>query len=273
MEHFIHAGLLTRKVMVTVVGAGGTGSHVINGLVQLHTAMTALGHPGGLKVTVIDDDTVSESNVGRQAFVWSDIGQPKASVLVNRLNQAFGLDWNARVARLGGGDGCKLEACDLVIGCVDNRAARAAINGSAGQTVRYAGPMYWLDMGNRQDDGQVVLGELGTTYAANGRPAPPRLPTIADLFPETVNPDLDQGDSAPSCSLAEALEKQNLFINRAMALHGLNLLWQLFRYGRIDHHGVFVNLASGRSTPLAIDPTAWERFGYRIEAASRPVAA
>jgi len=35
-----------------------------------------------------------------------------------------------------------------------------------------------------------------------------------------------------------------------------------FRYGRLTHHGQFVNIKSGRVTPLAIDPEAWKRFGY-----------
>ena len=266
MEHFIHGPLLTREVSVTVVGAGGTGSHIVNGLVQLHTAMTALGHPAGLHVTVVDDDTVSESNVGRQAFVWSDIGLPKASVLVNRLNNAFGLTWSARIGRIGENKAL-LEVADIVIGCVDNRAARAEIaSGPVGRGWENRAS-YWLDLGNRQDDGQVLLGQRAASR--NGQV---RLPTIADLFPETVNADLDKGDDMPSCSLAEALEKQNLFINRAMAMHGLNLLWQLFRHGRIDHHGLFVNLASGRSTPLPVDPAAWERFGYKCEAAAQVAA-
>jgi len=262
MEHFIQPNLLRRPVEITVVGAGGTGSHVINGLVQLHTAMVALGHPGGLKITVIDDDTVSESNVGRQAFVWSDIGQPKAEVLVNRLNQAFGLNWTAEVGRIGEGDDSGgIRRTDMVIGCVDNRKARNAI------TKGFAAGAYYLDMGNRQNDGQIVLGELGqgaNVHALNGKMRL-RLPTVADLFPETVNEGLDASDDQPSCSLAEALEKQGLFINRAMALHALNLLFKLFRYGRIESHGVFVNLATDRVSPLAIDPQTWKRFGYVVE--------
>jgi len=262
MEHFIHANLLKSRVRVTVVGAGGTGSHVVNGLVQLHTAMLALGHPGGLEVQVIDDDTVSESNVGRQAFVWSDIGQPKADVLVNRLNQAFGLDWTAEVMRLEparstGSPG----STDLVIGCVDNRKARKAI------VQRFPSGSYYLDMGNRQNDGQIVLGELGNQKSIHAYGAQPRLrlPTVADLFPETVDDQLDAEDDQPSCSLADALEKQNLFINRSMALHGLNLLWRLFRHARIESHGAFVNLATDRVSPLAIDPVTWKRFGYDVE--------
>lgn len=258
MTYTIEPHWLERKVRVLVVGAGGTGSHVINGLVQLHTALIALGHPAGLHVTVIDDDTVSESNVGRQAFVWSDIGQPKATVLVNRLNQAYGLNWDAHTARLSNDEDHWNFTGEMVIGCVDNRAARSAIS-------KLKRPSLWLDMGNSVNEGQIVLGELGNrpTVWVRGEKRL-RIPTIADLFPETANAQLDAADDAPSCSLAEALEKQGLFINRAMALHGLNLLWLLFRHGSLDHHGLFVNLANGRTQPLMIDPATWARMGYSV---------
>lgn len=263
MEHFIIPDLLQRKVRIVVVGAGGTGSHVINGLVQLHTALLALGHPAGLHVTAFDDDTVSESNVGRQAFAWSDIGANKASVLINRLNQAFGLDWEACPERIGVSQTGRLRMRpDLVIGCVDNRLARKAIASTFGYG-------YWLDIGNNQNDGQVILGEIGegpyVTWRGKKRL---RLPTVADLLPEAVDERLDQTDDQPSCSLADALEKQSLFINRAMALHALNLLWKLFRLARLEAHGVFVNLATDRSSPLMIDPEAWGRFGYQVKQAA-----
>lgn len=79
---------------------------------------------------------------------------------------------------------------------------------------------------------------------------------------------LDATDDQPSCSLVEALEKQSLFINRAMALHGLNLLWKLFRTARLEAHGVFVNLATDRTSPLLIGPDTWGRFGYQVKEAA-----
>jgi len=252
MLHTIKPELLQRKVKVVVIGAGGTGSQVIPGLVSLHMAMVALGHPGGLDVTVVDNDAVSEANVGRQNFFLSDVGRHKATVLVNRVNMLYGLGWKAQVARLGKDTVSKIWT-DIVIGCVDNREARACI-------VRSFRDCYYLDFGNRKNDGQCILGELND-YGSKKRID--QLPHAGDLFPEIMDPSKEEDDDTPSCSLAEALQKQSLFVNRLVASWGLNLLSELFCSGQISHHGVFVNLKSGRSSPLPIDREAWERLGYK----------
>lgn len=248
--HFLKPRLLTRPVEVLVVGAGGTGSQVLTGLAQLHTAMLALGHPGGLKVHVMDEDLVSEANVGRQMFFPADVGLSKARVLVNRINMTMGTDWQASHQRLLESD---VVHTDIVIGCVDNRKARKAIL----QSCRDA---YWLDIGNRLHDGQVILGEIPSRHGVDKSKV--RLPHAADLFPEIVDETQEAEDDTPSCSLAEALEKQSLFVNRGVALYALNLLWELFRHGQISYHGVFVNLKTAKSSPLAIDEAVWQRFGY-----------
>ena len=71
MTHSIPRAMTERARRIAVVGAGGTGSAVIPSLARLHHAMLELGHPGGIDCVVYDDDTVSESNVGRQGFLWS----------------------------------------------------------------------------------------------------------------------------------------------------------------------------------------------------------
>ena len=45
-EHLLPAKLLKERVRVLVVGCGGTGSTMATGLVYLHQAMLAYGHPG-----------------------------------------------------------------------------------------------------------------------------------------------------------------------------------------------------------------------------------
>jgi PRTRC genetic system ThiF family protein len=256
--HHIHPSLLSDTVPVALVGCGGSGSQMLTGLARLHTAMVALGHPGGLEVTVYDPDAVSASNVGRQLFSHSDVGLNKAIVLTHRVNSFFGLNWLAEPRSYTAGDGRDA----LVISCVDSRAARKEI--AREQTMRY-----WLDMGNRQHDGQVVLGEGEHHYQHRWTRDAYRLPLVSELFPEIIDDTQDGDNDGPSCSLAEALERQSLFINQAVVTFALDLLFQLFRNGRLVHHGAFINLAAGLVQPLAIDPALWKRINPALKSSVR----
>ena len=84
-----------RPIRVLVVGAGGTGSAITMGLPYLDQALRVWGRFAGLEVLLMDADTVSETNCIRQPFSVSDIGQNKATVLVNRINLFWGMRWRA----------------------------------------------------------------------------------------------------------------------------------------------------------------------------------
>jgi PRTRC genetic system ThiF family protein len=256
--HHIHPELLQRQVRVLVVGCGGTGSAVVAGLPYLHQSLVARGHPGGLHVSVVDGDTISPTNCIRQPFSRSEIGQNKAVILVNRLNLFWGLKWEAVPVHLKPGTyisrsytGDDLRA-HIVIGCVDTRAARAAIRDAVSG---WSATSYWCDQGNIADGGQFILGE---PLNERNRRARLRLRTAAELFPEIVDPNLDD-DGQPSCSAAAALERQEPFINSTLAQHALALLARLFRYGEISYHGGFINLATGATSVVRIDPQYWKR--------------
>src|SRR6266567_6770663 len=162
--HRLHEELLQREVRALVVGCGGTGSAILGGLPYLHLSMLAQGHPCGLSVTVMDGDNVSPANSVRQPFARSEIGLNKAIVLVNRINLFWGLNWQAipqaltahTLAPSYSGYGEQHLRPDIVIGCVDTRAARAAI---AQSTAGFSGVGYTLDVGVSASSGQFVLGE------------------------------------------------------------------------------------------------------------------
>ena len=116
---------------------------------------------------------------------------------------------------------------------------------------------YWLDLGNNADSGQFVLGEpLNQRNRRRGL----RLRTVSELFPEVIQTELD-GDDLPSCSAAEALDRQEPFVNPTLANHALALLARLFRYGTISYHGAFVSLSCvGAVQGLRVDPKCWDRL-------------
>lgn len=252
-QHSLPGALLTKPVRITVVGCGGTGGSMAMGLPYLHQSMLAWGHPHGLDVTLIDGDQVSATNCVRQPFSASDIGQYKATVLINRINLFWGVQWNAAPEFLDESWG---RETDILIGCVDSRKARLMMQ----QSKAHKGCYYMLDIGNNSDSGQFILGQPQNSRNKRGSS---RLRTAAELFPELVDPSLDDAkDALPSCSAVEALTRQEPFVNQTLANQALALLARLFRYGSLSHHGCFVNLARGAVTPLLVDPQTWKRIAH-----------
>ena len=255
MAHSLSPDLLRRPVRVLVVGCGGNGSAVTAGLPYLHQAMLVHGHRGGLDVTLMDGDVVSVTNCVRQPFSQAEIGHSKAVVLVSRVNLFWGLNWHAVPEHFGAG--VNVDRIDILIGCVDSRAARRIIAEKV--TGRRSNVSYWLDLGNHSTGGQFVLGQ---PWNWQNKRSATRLRTVAELFPELIEPSLDN-DGQPSCSAIEALERQEPFVNATLANHALALLARLFRHGSITHHGAFVNVAGSRVQPLAADPSTWRGLRRR----------
>ncbi len=160
IEHSLPPGFLSRRpIRVLVVGAGGTGSAILMGLPYLDQAMRVWGHPYGLQVSIMDADTVSETNCVRQPFSASDIGQNKATVLINRINMFWGTKWSAEPSFFNERTLRRSydEVPDLLIGCVDTRAARKVIDQAVTRPMHAT--TYWLDIGNNAASGQYVLGQ------------------------------------------------------------------------------------------------------------------
>jgi len=219
----------------------------------LHQALLASGHPYGVRVFLVDGDRITETNCVRQPFSRSEVGLYKAVVLINRLNMFWGLDWEAvpQFVRCGQ----DVPDSDFLISCVDTRAARAVISRVVSLKSRRF--LYWMDGGNLADRGQFVLGQ---PLRKDRKDRAKRLPCVHELFPSIVNVRADKRDRLPACSAAEALQLQEPYTNSTLANHMLALLARLFRHGRIAYHGGFVNLATGRVTPLAVDPATWLRL-------------
>ena len=129
-----------------------------------------------------------------------------------------------------------------MIGCVDNRKARRAID----KWVLNSRVLYWLDLGNNASSGRFVLGQ--PKNSAN-RKKKDRLPTVAELYPEIVSTK-GREDDQPSCSAAEALTRQEPFINQNLAYQALGMLTQLLRRGSVSYQGGFCNLATGQVVPM-----------------------
>lgn len=259
--HYTHNDLIgaTNPVTVNLIGAGGTGSNVLTALMKMNHSMLALNH-AGLTVRLWDDDVVTEANIGRQCFAESEVGLPKAVALINRVNRWAGTNWKAEARRFQHSNLDELpeEGRSMIyLSCVDNVDARFDIAGIISQYGKHYhhrnAPRYWMDFGNGRRSGQVILSTVGELKQPKSKQYETvgNLPFITDEFGELLR-ESEATDDTPSCSVAEALGKQDLFINSAVATLGCELLWDLFRKGMTPYRGFFLNLTDFRTQPLSV---------------------
>jgi adenylyltransferase/sulfurtransferase len=136
---------LVRHATALVAGCGALGNEVLKNLLLL----------GWGKVIVIDLDVLELSNLSRSIlFRTEDIGQSKAHVMAKRaaeINadcQVIGLHGDLRLMVSAG----MVARVDIVFGCLDNIAARLALNDLIGQS-----KCLWIDGGLSIWEGTINL--------------------------------------------------------------------------------------------------------------------
>lgn len=172
--------LRTSKVLI--VGIGGLGCPAAQ-----YLAAAGIG-----KISLVDDDVVSGENLHRQIlFTDRDIGQPKATAAVNRLQQQNpDISLEAIVERVDAANVMSLvEPYDVVLDCTDNFDSRYLLNDAcvlAGKLLVY-GAAY-------QYEGQVAV---WNALCVDGT----RSPNYRDVFPdadEGLSVDCSQGGVMPT---------------------------------------------------------------------------
>ncbi|NWL02501.1 PRTRC system ThiF family protein [Flavobacterium collinsii] len=259
--HFADPYLISpaNPLTVNLIGAGGTGSKVLTALMEMNYSLIALGH-AGLSVRLWDDDLITDANLGRQRFAPCETGLYKSVALINRANRFMGTDWKAESVKFQKdtlGRPPKNAQANLYITCTDSVQSRfdvaeilASIQRNSPQRDT---PKYWMDFGNSQYTGQVVLSTISEIRQPDSQiyQTVPVLPFVTDEFGELLK-ESEALDGTPSCSLAESLEKQDLFINSSLAQLGCSLLWNLFRFGMTENRGFFLNLKNFQSNRLKV---------------------
>ena len=259
--HFTDGELIspTNPISVNLIGAGGTGSQMLTALARMSHALTELNH-AGLSVRLWDDDVITEANLGRQLFAESELGLYKSVALINRINRFFGTSWKADTVKFEKDRFGRLPEnakATTTITCVDNVQTRFNVAEILKEKVNYGSyrdePKYWMDFGNSQHTGQVFLSTVGAIRQPKSEKyeTVANLPFVTDEFGELLKYS-ETEDDTPSCSLAEALEKQDLYINSVLAQMGSSLLWNLFRNGLTENRGFFLNLKNFHSQPIKL---------------------
>ncbi|MBC6112446.1 PRTRC system ThiF family protein [Pedobacter fastidiosus] len=246
----------TNAVSVNLIGAGGTGSQLLTALARMNYALNSLGH-AGLQVTVFDPDQVENANLGRQLFCGHEVGMNKAVAICNRVNRFFGTNWKGIAGKFmyeNEDDRKNQFMANITLSCVDTVQSRLEIGEvltkhSNCQRKRDS-PMYWMDFGNTKDAGQVLLCSMRNIIQpiSNTFETVSALPAFLSEFEALGIAETNE----PSCSLAQALGRQDLFINSSLANLGASLLWSMFREGLIKYRGFYHNLKDFKTQPIRL---------------------
>ena len=243
------------RVYLTLVGAGGTGSHLASGLATIALALREMDISTDLRF--IDQDIVEEKNIGRQLFTAADLGRNKALALAQRIGGAYGMGI-AAISRFIDNKDTFLasdlapghaQVLNLVVGAVDNPAARALI---AKAVERAQGQLWWADAGNENHSGQIALGNSVDPH--RWRPALGMVDSLP--APHVIYPDLIK--KAPktakraSCADATAAGEQGLMVNRMVAAWALSLLND-FLLGQLKYFTLAFDLEFGGTQSRALD--------------------
>lgn len=263
MSYTVAINGVRRSPKIVVVGCGGTGGFVAEGMCRLLKNTD-------LELLLIDHDRVEPHNLVRQNFLAEDLDKFKSQALAERLARQYGrrvgysvypYDREILDEEVMGGLGRSVGR-GIIIGCVDNPAARRMI----AKNLQWED--WWIDAGNGYQSGQVLIGDTDTVDKLEGSfndtdqlvqhlPMPAlQLPTLLTVATE---PETRQQDCA------EAVEDnlQSPVINQVMATLVLDIMYKLLA-GKLTWMGVYVDMEAGTLKPVEAEPeTVARMFGIK----------
>ncbi|EGQ9284646.1 PRTRC system ThiF family protein [Vibrio parahaemolyticus] len=258
-NRFTDTLLTKRDLSIALVGCGGTGSFLAEELISLHNALVALDPHNNTRITFFDPSNVTEANLVRQKFFPTQIGLNKAEALVWTANNLYGKSFKAKPEAF---NPTIHTDYDIIITALDKPSTRLNLYKTFRDTRR---TRYWLDCGNDDRSGNVVLGELGMK-----KDNQVRLPTVCDLFDYENLSDADS--EIKSCSALESLTRQKLGINATCARLGGQLLFNLVIDASLTTHGAIFDIKDLYVTPLEINGNEWSfllRESYQADELQR----
>jgi molybdopterin/thiamine biosynthesis adenylyltransferase len=256
----------TASLRTIVVGAGGTGGRLIPPLMQVLRR--------GDSVAIVDGDHVEDRNLARQNFRPRDVGLNKAEVMAQRYRRE-GIEVDAYAAMLTrdnwreivAGTGRARSTGVVILGCVDNAAARALMEAI------YTAPSscLWIDGGNEMRGGQVVVStsvwpmkvsaphprdaekmrEINGNWSLDGMTA---MPQLLKTRPE----------DAAQASCQDRIDLQTVAVNQLSATCMLNVLACFLYKVPMSSCGAFFSTLN-TMCPIRVKRVNWDEYALMPE--------
>lgn len=240
-----------KKIHLVVIGLGGTGSHEADNILRIAKYLE-LQNKREFIITFVDGDSVEPKNIERQNFYQSDITKNKAEVQASRYGRLFGMsisivkDFIEDVKMLKEITFVE-DYFPIIISCVDNHSTRKMIYEMYKQM---PDRFIWLDSGNSQFSGQIVMGynSQHKLQKTDKEPSMFATPCIIEVFPEILKKE-DKFKSEVSCDDRAVENIQNIAANVTASTCQFNMLNQLLSEEGISTYMLKFNAKSGGVTP------------------------
>ena len=253
------------EATIVLVGCGGTGAFLADAIGRLLLGRAA-------RLFLVDHDRVEAHNTLRQAFERREIGRFKAEVLAERLARRYGREVGYSILPYDAGVHTALfregsSAVSLLVGAVDNAAARRALATTLTRPAWYGGygqlsaRVWLLDCGNGRNGGQILLGNAaepealrGAFLPASGRctalPAPPHQRPPQLISPPEPGPALQV-----DCAEAIVAGDQGPTVNQVVAALAAGYVEKLLA-GTCGWMASYFDLDDGTLRCVAAEPQA-----------------
>jgi PRTRC genetic system ThiF family protein len=251
------------RVVILLVGAGGTGGYVAQILGQLGCWAQVAGL--SLHLVFVDPDVVEAKNIVRQNFCEAELGLYKARTLAWRYSHAYNVQitavsekFSAEMLERFRPESSPQGTLTIVVGAVDNWQARRDMAEAIEAAIRQRGPqstdrIWWLDAGNERDFGQVLI---GNSLAAEPQLSPLGF-CVALPLPHRQDVTLVQSrppkKEALGCAELTLLGEQSAMINKMMAAWVGVYLYKLLQGKDLTMMATYVDLVRGavKSEPIS----------------------
>lgn len=234
---------------IIVVGTGGTGGFVADGLCRL-----LCGYK--IQLIFVDPDRIEPPNLIRQNFYAADLGKFKAQALAERLSRQYGMKIGYSVMPYEKDTFGRISN-QILIGCVDGPDARRSILESMDWQ------KWWIDSGNGFNSGQVLLGNTTEkdklAEAFDNQEHLVRMLPVPSLQQPALLAPTPKIKVQPDCAEAVQQDEQSPTINQAMAVLTLDMVNHLLR-GTLNYMGVYLDMEAGSMHRVPATPTVVARM-------------
>lgn len=245
--------ILTRnsqQINIWIIGTGGTGGWLVPNIARLLKVLETSTNKK-VSCTLVDPDVIEAKNISRQNFIQSEIGCNKALVLATRYNLALGCNLTAIHKPF------ERDLLDnywrgltVIIGCVDNAAARYQISQCLDFNQNKEPNIWYLDCGNHahSNSGQVLLGSTNQFELKNAFDNPDNpsfcinLPSPTLQHTELLEPQPEElSDTTLSCAEIALRNQQGLFVNQQVAAIATEYVKALLLTGGLRRFATYFN--------------------------------